>query len=73
MSATLENSLKTEMAIISNLGHILIRVEDMERRVDSLTQVIKELKGEVKTLKMEQRELAYEMEDQENRSRRKKT
>lgn len=61
------------MATIHNdLGNILTRVEAIERRVGSHKQVIKELKGEVNSLKMEQRELAYKMKDQKNRSRRKK-
>lgn len=52
MFAALENSLKTEMATIHNkLGHILTNVEDLERIVDCCTQIIKDLKGEVKKTK----------------------
>lgn len=39
--------------------------------MDWHTQIIKDLKGEVKKLRLEQRDLAYKMEEQENRSRRK--
>lgn len=70
--AALESSLKIEMATIhKNLGHVLTRVDDTEKRLDSHTQTIKEIKGEMKVLRTEQRELEYKLEDQENRHRRK--
>lgn len=64
MFAVLENSLKTEMAIIhKDLGHVHTRVEDLEKRLDSHTRVVKEMKVEIKALKIEQRKLTYKMED----------
>lgn len=72
MFAALENSLKTEMAVIhKDMGHMLERVEKVEKKTDFHAKMIKELKGEIKTLKLEHKEQAYRAEDQENRDRRK--
>lgn len=71
MFAALENSLKAEMAIIhKDLGCMLMRVEDVGKKMDSHTNMIKELKEEIKTQKINQ-EQTYRLEDQENRDRRK--
>lgn len=70
--AALENSLKTEMAVIhKDMGHMLTRVEEVENKTDLHAKMIEELKGEIKTLKLEHKEQAYRAEDQENRDRRK--
>lgn len=67
MFAALENSLKTEMAIIhKDLGHMLSRVEEVEK-MDSHTSIIKELKGEMNILKKDQQEQAYRIEDQKKK------
>lgn len=46
-------------------------MEETEKRLDTYTQTIKDLEGEMKVLKKGQRELAYKLEDQESRDRRK--
>lgn len=63
MFSALENSLKSEMTKLhKDMGHMLVRVEEVEKRADAHTKRIKELKGEIKTLKREQLEQAYRLE-----------
>lgn len=72
MFAALENSLKSEMTKLhKDMGHMLARVEEVEKKADTHTRRIKELKGEIKNLKQEQQEQACTLEDQENKERRK--
>lgn len=72
MFSALENSLKSEMTKLhKDMGHMLVRVEEVEKRADAHTKRIKELKGEIKTLKQEQLEQAYRLEDQLNKEKRK--
>lgn len=67
MFAALENSLKIEMVTIhKDLGHMLSKVE-VEKKVDSHSRIIKELKEEIKTLKKDQQEQTYRLEDQEKK------
>lgn len=70
MFAKLEHSLKTDMATLyGDLGQILTREEDTERRLDTHIQVINKLKEEI--LQTEQRNVPYKIKVQENRNRRK--
>lgn len=72
MFAALEKSLKNEMERIHrNLGHVLERVEEMEKISESNTIGVRKLEAEIKSLKMVQQEQAYKLVDQENRDRRK--
>lgn len=57
--------------IHKDMGHMLERVEKMEKRLDNHIQIIRELKEEMEALNNGKRELAYKLEDQENRNRRK--
>lgn len=48
MFAALENSLKSEMTKLhKDMGHMLARVEEVEKKADMHTRRIKELKGEI--------------------------
>lgn len=46
-----------------NLGHTLKRVEEIEGKMEAQTVGIKELKENIRQLKMEQRKLVYKLED----------
>lgn len=71
--AKLEQSLKTEMTTIHgfDLGQILTSVEDTEEKLDNHASEIEDLKKQVRNLQLEQRNMLYKLDDQENRSRRK--
>ena len=73
MFAALERSLKSQMERMErNMGHILERVEEeVEKKVDYNVTSVKKLEDEIKALKINQREQAYKLEEQENRDRRK--
>lgn len=72
MFAVLEKSLKNEMERIHrNLGHILERVEEVEKISESNSIGMRKLEAEIKSLKIVQQEQAYKLEDQESRDRRK--
>ena len=72
MFASLERSIKAEMATLHvDFGHILGRVEEIEEKVESQGKELKNLKEQMRKMKMEQRNMLYKIEDQENRNRRK--
>lgn len=71
MFAALEKSLKMETtAIQKDLSHLLGRLEDSEKKMEAQSQQINKMKKDLKEMKIDQRNLAYKLEDQENRDRR---
>lgn len=70
--ASLEKSLKTEITSIhGELGHLLMRVEEMESKQEKYVQTINDLNKEMADLRKEPINVLYKLEDQENRNRRK--
>lgn len=68
----LKQSLKEEMATLhGDLSQILKWVEETEEKLDRQPVEIKELGEQMKRVQMEQRNMLYKVEDQENRNRRK--
>lgn len=72
MFARLEASIKEEISIVhENMSHILKRVEEVESVTDKQGVEIQKLKQQMEAMQIEQRNIRYKLEDQENRSRRK--
>lgn len=62
MFARLENSIKTEIAIMrADLSQLLKRVEETEDKNEMQALEKKELKMQVKTLQTGQREMLYKL------------
>lgn len=53
------------------MNHIVKRVEETEDRLDEQGEEIKKLKVQLNEVQKDQRRILYQMEDQENRNRRK--
>lgn len=73
MFAKLEMSIKGEIATLhEGMNHLLQRVEVTEESLTTQGEEIKRLKAQMDEMQRDQRNLMYKIEDQENRSRRKK-
>lgn len=71
MFAKLENVIKAEIVNVrTDMGHLLRRVEEAEEASGNFAKEICELKEQVKKMQIENRMLAFRLEEQENQSRR---
>lgn len=71
MFKKLEDTIKSETnKIQENLGHMLVRLEETENKVEEQVEKITKLQEQVKKSRCELRNMAYKIEDQENRNRR---
>lgn len=71
MFVNLEKVIKAEILNVrTDMGHLLARVEGMEKEVEQQGGEIATLKKQVKTLQRGHRELLFKMEEQENQNRR---
>lgn len=71
MFTKLEHSIKAEILNVrTDMGHLLKRVEEVEEVAEQQVQEISALKKQLKTLQLDQRELLYKLEEQENQNRR---
>lgn len=72
MFARLEVSIKEEINIVhENMSHLLKRVEEVESTVETQGAEIQKMKLQMEAMQVEQRNIKYRLEDQENRNRRK--
>ena len=72
MLKRLENVIREEVsALRTDITYMLERVEKAEAKIEQQDSELNELKNQFHTLKQNQRQLQYRLEDQENRNRRK--
>lgn len=71
MLKALEMSIKAEFTLLrSDLGNLLVRVEEAEDKLDKQRREISGLNEQLKTTQQNQIKVCYRLEDQENRDRR---